>query len=224
LAAIRADGATGASMPLRICRACVSSMPIDGASLSLLDKDSRPERVGSSDEEAARVEEIQVTLGEGPVLEAFTGGAPVLVSDLASRDARWPTFAAEIASAETRALFVFPLQIGAVRLGALSLHRREPTPLGPDALSDALRVADVVALLFVGRGGDLTEGFAQRWLDGSSWTREVHQATGILISQLGVEAEEAFSRLRAFAFAHDQPLSDVASAVVAHRVRLADEE
>ena len=51
---------------------------------------------------------------------------------------------------------------------------------------------------------------------------EVHQATGIVSAQLEVSLDEAFVRLRSFAFANDRPLRDVAHDVVAHRLHLAD--
>ena len=48
---------------------------------------------------------------------------------------------------------------------------------------------------------------------------EIHQATGMLIVQLGVTAAVALSRLRAHAYAHDRLLHDVAADVVARRLR-----
>jgi hypothetical protein len=50
---------------------------------------------------------------------------------------------------------------------------------------------------------------------------EVHQATGMLIVQLGVDAATALVRLRAYAYAHDRRLSEVAGDVVARRLRFA---
>ncbi|HEX5299275.1 MAG TPA: ANTAR domain-containing protein, partial [Streptosporangiaceae bacterium] len=39
---------------------------------------------------------------------------------------------------------------------------------------------------------------------------EIDQATGMLTEQLGVGAAEAFARLRAYAYAQDRRLADVA--------------
>ena len=223
LEAIRADAAGGETTPVRICRACVVHMPIDGAALSLLGKESQIERVGSSDETTGRLEELQTTLGEGPAFDAVSLSAPVLIDDVRSVDLnRWPLFLGAIAGESACSMFVFPLQFGAVRLGALSLYRRSHGRLPGTALAAALRVADVIAMLFLGREGDLTEDFAEEWLDESSWSREVHQATGMLIAQLGIGAEESFVRLRAHAFAQGRPLSDVARDVISRRLRIGD--
>jgi hypothetical protein len=48
---------------------------------------------------------------------------------------------------------------------------------------------------------------------------EVHQATGMLIVQLGVSAAVALMRLRAYAYSHERRLQDVASDVVARQLR-----
>jgi len=49
---------------------------------------------------------------------------------------------------------------------------------------------------------------------------EIDQATGMLTVQLGVSAAEAFARLRAYAYARDRRLADVANDIVARRLRL----
>lgn len=49
---------------------------------------------------------------------------------------------------------------------------------------------------------------------GSSRVGEIHQATGMVLAQLGISAENALARLRAHAFAEQRPLVDVARAVV----------
>jgi ANTAR domain-containing protein len=49
---------------------------------------------------------------------------------------------------------------------------------------------------------------------------EVDQATGMLTVQLGVTAAEAYARLRAYAYAQDRRLADVAGDIVARRLRL----
>lgn len=224
LAAIAADGTDPRPMPLRICQTCVQSLPVDGAALSLLTAGTRRELVEGSDDVTRGIEELELTLGEGPGLSAYTSGGPVLIADLRSSVAnRWPAFAEAATAAGIQASFAFPLQLGAVRLGVLTLYRRTAGPLRAETLADALRIADIVALLLVGQGGGLTRDFDQRWLDRSSWTREIDQATGMLTVQLGINAEDAFVRLRAYSFLHGRPLSEVARSVVTRQLRLAEE-
>ena len=49
---------------------------------------------------------------------------------------------------------------------------------------------------------------------------EIDQATGMVSVQLGVAVGEAFVRLRAYAYAQDRRLGEVARDVVARRLRL----
>jgi hypothetical protein len=49
---------------------------------------------------------------------------------------------------------------------------------------------------------------------------EIGQATGMLTEQLGVGITEAFVRLRAYAYARDRRLSDIAHDIVTRRLRL----
>jgi hypothetical protein len=49
---------------------------------------------------------------------------------------------------------------------------------------------------------------------------EIDRATGMLTMQLGTGIAEAFARLRAYAYRSDRRLADVASDIVARRLRL----
>ena len=54
----------------------------------------------------------------------------------------------------------------------------------------------------------------------TSYRAEIDQATGMLTEQLGVTITDAFVRLRAYAYANDIQLADVARDIVARRLRL----
>jgi AmiR/NasT family two-component response regulator len=51
----------------------------------------------------------------------------------------------------------------------------------------------------------------------------VHHAAGMVAEQLGISIGEALARLRAYAFANDRLLTDVAEAVVGRRLRFDDQ-
>ena len=225
LDAIRAHRENDGNLPRQICEACVAALPVDGASLSLMVDGGNREEVGASDVSAASLVELEITVGEGPGLDAFTSGKPVLIADIEGEErSYWPAFADGVAALGTRAIFAFPVQLGAVRFGIFTLTRRSPGPLPADTLGQALRASDVTALLLLGTDGELTEDLGTDWLEETTWTLELHQATGMVMSQLGVGVEEAFVRLRAFAFARGMPLSDAAKQVVERRLDLAQED
>jgi hypothetical protein len=224
-AALRAHRAKDGSLPGRICDACVAALPVDGASLSLMVDGGTREGVGASGDAAAPLVELEITVGEGPGLDAFNSGSPVLVTDIEGEErGYWPAFADGAATLGTRAIFAFPLQLGAIRFGIFTLTRQAPGPLPTETLGQALRASDVMSLLLLGTNGELVEGFDADWLEETTWRREVHQATGMVMSQLGVAVEEAFVRLRAFAFAQGMPLSKVANQVLTRELTFTEEE
>ena len=84
------------------------------------------------------------TLREGPCTDAFASGGPVLEAGLGGVGmTRWPMYSNAAYEQGVRAVFAFPLQIGAVRLGVLDVHRRLPGSHPAQELSLALTFADV---------------------------------------------------------------------------------
>lgn len=218
------DGADVAGLAEQFCRACVEGLDIDGAAISLLTESPSRETLCATDAVAARLEELQYTLGEGPCIEAATTGRPVLIRDVqeTAGQSRWPVFATAVAEqAGIRALFAVPLQLGAINLGALDLYRAAPGPMSDGELRELLRAADTVALMFLGLRNDPDD---QQWWDQSSVSHaEVHQATGMVVAQLGISAQDAFARLRGYAFSQGRLLDDVARDVVARRLRFTED-
>lgn len=201
------------------CDACVRLAGASSAGLTLM-KGIRY----ATDKAATLFEELQFTLGEGPSVDAQRSAAPVLVPELGSsrERRRWPMFTPAAVDAGAAAMFMFPLRSGAVRLGVLALHRAEAGPLTAGQVSDVLLVTDIVLSMLLDEMLPPGSRPGRHHSDGVQPGRaEIHQATGMVSVQLGVTVEEALVRLRAHAFAHEQPIADVAREVVARRLRLA---
>ena len=168
------------------------------------------------------LEDLQFTLGEGPSREAAATGVPVLTPDLADCVVRWPVFAPAAMDLGARALFVFPLRIGAIGVGTMLAHRGAPGALTAGQITDALALADAVTLALLHRQWSSPEDTGQPgpgWAQPVTYRAEVHQATGMVSVQLGVGLAEALVRLRAHAWAADRLLAEVAADVVARRLR-----
>lgn len=204
-----------------VCAAVMNTAGVDGAAVTVMLRATPRETVYASDRIASDLAELTLTLGEGPGVDAFSGGT-ALVADLTSPDrlARWPVFAPAAAEAGVRAMFALPLQVGAIRLGVLELYRALPGGLDREQLADVLLLADTVcALLLDATDSDGSPPDGRRPEQAGPHHLEVHQATGMIIVQLGVTAAVALVRLRAYAYAHDRRLRDVARDVVARRLR-----
>jgi hypothetical protein len=180
-----------------------------------------------TDSLSRRVEELQLTLGEGPTLEVLAGAPALLIEDLDTPvyQARWPLFAPHAVDIGARAIFVLPLRIGAIRGGVLALYVDRPGRLSAKNLSETWVFAELALELLFDKqhgidtydGHSLTSGYFET-------QPEVHQATGMISVQLGSSVDEAFIRLRARAFAENRPLSELATDVVARRIRFDNED
>ena len=206
----------------RLCDVCAEATAMTGAGIMLMSGDVPAGSVCTTDAVSALIEDMQFMLGEGPCVDAFTEGRPVLEPDLAAPvSPRWPAFSPPVLEVSVRAVFGFPLQLGAVRLGALNLYRDQPGPLSDDQHADALVMAGVAsrAVLTMQAGASPNAVAEELDIDGE-FHLAVHQASGMAAVQLGVTVGEALIRLRAYAFLHDRTLSHVAEEVVARRLRL----
>lgn len=231
LGALLADHSEDASVLERLCTGAVSLLPVDGAAIWVTTGAVDRGFSGASDAATAELDDLQFTLGEGPCWDAARDGGPVLVGDVCgAAGERWPTFAAAATAAGVRAVFAFPVQVGAIRLGVVVLVGARPGLLGGRGVADALTVADVVALTLIDTAAHDPPGATGRPRPPEgpdlSWLRrsEVHQATGMVMAQLGVGAQEALARLRAHAFAQGRATDEVAREIVGRRLRLDDDQ
>jgi ANTAR domain/GAF domain len=205
----------------RLCDLCVDTAGVTGATLGIIGGEHRS-TVCATDEVSNRLEDLQLTFSEGPSVDAVRDGVAVLVPDLSdASDTRWPWYRQAALEAGARAAFVFPVQVGAIRLGSLALYRTSTGALGPEEAKDARTLADAAAvLLSVGTGADTAEAFVWAMDDRSRFRAEVHQAVGSTMVELDVDAKQAFAMLRAYAFATGRPIAEVAVDIMAKRLRL----
>jgi hypothetical protein len=212
-----------------VCAAVVPGVQVTGAWLSAARGVEAGHLMWVTDEVSERLAELQLTLGEGPSLDASASGGPALASDLTDGESgfRWPAFTSAACAAGAAAVFAFPLAVGAIRAGVLGLYRDRAGPLSDFQLGDALVFADTATLLLLDAGDHaatattgLGTGPGGQPAGLALHRAEIDQATGMLTEQLGVNITDAFTRLRAYAYVNDLRLADVARDIVGHRLRL----
>jgi GAF domain-containing protein len=220
LSLLSAGGETGPGTG-RLCEVCAEVSDMSGAGIMLMSNDGPVGSVCTTNKVSDLIEELQYELGEGPCVDAHREGRPVLEPDLADpATPRWLAFSPPALAAGTRAVFGFPLRVGAVRLGAMNLYRDQPGKLSDDQHADALVMADVAAqaVLAIQAKAPL-DTVATELEAGANFHLVEHQASGMVAAQLGVSVREALVRLRAHAFSHDLGLDEVAEAVVGRELR-----
>jgi len=169
----------------------------------------------------AALEEVHFTLGVGPGSDAYNHGVPIIQTDLvANPPARWLGFTGPALDAGVQAVFSFPLQVGAARIGALTLYRNEPGPLDDDRYQDAAVMAGIITGAVLAMQAGAVDGLLGAGMsDGGGFHAKVHQASGIVSVQLEIDVGEALVRLRAHAFAETRTVSDVAADVISRRLQ-----
>jgi hypothetical protein len=207
-----------------VCAAAVVLLSLRGAGLSLMVDGELRGTAGVSDPGIAVVQELQLALGEGPCVDAWRTSEAVLEPDLAvPAVVRWPAFAQAGVEAGVRAVFAFPLHLGAVRIGVLVLYGDRVGALSTDELAYGLVLADVATQVILGlQAGAPADTLHELLAKEPPHWAEIHQATGMVAVQLGVPLDEAFVRLRAHAFANERPLRLIARDIVGGHLRLED--
>jgi hypothetical protein len=208
--------------PGGLCTACAEVLAVNAASIALMGNGRTPAVTYASSTQAERLEELQFRLGIGPTFDAYRRGVSIVESDLVGRPAaRWLGFIGPAVDNGIEAVFAFPLQVGAARLGTLTLYQSEPGPLDDDTYADALVMADVVTrALLIMEAGMFNGALADELRDDGAYRAEIHQASGMLSVQLNIDVGEALARLRARAIADDTTVAHLAAAVIARRVRV----
>ncbi len=205
----------------RLCQVCADVTGATGAGIMLMAGDIPRGSVCTTDAVSAVIEQLQYDLGEGPCVDAYHQDRPVFEPDLADpATPRWMAFTGPAVDAGARAVFGFPLQVGAVRLGALNIYNNRPGSLTDDQYTDALVMADVAAQAVLLLQAEAPPDMVAVELESNgNFQYVVHQASGMVAAQLAVTVGQALIRLRAHAFGNDRSLTDVARDVVDRRLR-----
>ena len=208
--------AAGLPLPDRLCRAAVDLLGCDGGAITMAYTLVARVTLCVTDATAGYLEETQDVVGQGPGPDAFTTGAyarfDLLEAD--GPDPRWPLLESDSLTAlAPLVVHALPMGEGADRaVGVLTLYQRG---VGRDVdLDAALIVSRVVAAALLADGPSMQEAGQGPW----SERAEVHQATGMVVAQLGVPERDALALLRAHAYSHDQSLRRTAHDVLTRRL------
>ncbi|WIX87144.1 GAF and ANTAR domain-containing protein [Amycolatopsis sp. DG1A-15b] len=224
LLALLGDSGGGLEVVRRICGLCVTELAVSGAGVSVM---GGPLTEGSqvllhaTDDAGVKLEDLQLTVGEGPSVDAYNSGGPVIVPDLELEHRRWPVFVPGAAGFGVAAVCSFPLQVGAARFGVLNLHRTTSGPMTGQQLSGAFTLAEAATVALL---DDVEAPGSTRLRGQGDVHNAVHQATGILTIQLGVSVQDALLRIRAHAYTHQLTLNEVGRQIVGHELHLQTEE
>jgi len=205
-----------------LCTVAAEVTELSGAGITLSSAADEQTKWCSSNSVAQELMDLEFMLAEGPGDEASRSGvANEEMNLLSPASSRWMLYAPEAAATGARAVFGFPVHMGSIRFGALSLFRDEPGPLTDAQTSDAYLMASVIGRAILAmQAGAPGEGLAGELEGQSSFDFAVHQAAGMLSVQGSLSVRDALVALRAHAFATKTPPTVLAERVVQRKVRL----
>lgn len=198
---------------------CVEVLDADAAGIMLVAPDGELRVMASSSDAMRMVELFELQSQEGPCLDCYRTGEPVVNQDLASADGRWPLFAPIALSAGFGAADAIPMRLRKQTIGALNLFQSNPGSLGQQDLKAAQALADIATIAILQHRAMHEARTVNDQLNHALTSRIIiEQAKGVLAERQHLDMHDAFARLRNHARNHNRRLGDVAVDVVEGRL------
>lgn len=193
------------------------------AGVILSDQRGNLRLAASTDHQSRVLEVFAVSNSEGPCIDAFHTGEPVVNVSPSDMHSRWPAFTEAAVAAGFTSTHVVPMRIRDEVLGALSVFFRDEHTLTDDeqAILQALASVATIGLLHEStpRQREVLAEQMQATLD---LQITVEQAKGVVAETLDVNVDVAFHRLREHGLRHRMALSAVALGVIDGTIAPAD--
>jgi GAF domain-containing protein len=179
-----------------------------------MQSNGQPETVACSDPVAARVDQVQYELDNGPCLHAMRAGHLVRIEDTQDK-ALWPEFERRAASHGIRSCLALPLYADGRSVGALNLYAREAAAFGAAQEQRAEDFAENAsgALMLAKRLASRADLIEQLRSTLASRT-VIDQALGIIMAREHCTQSRAFAILRSASQSSNVKLRDIAAAIV----------
>ncbi|MCW2839568.1 MAG: hypothetical protein JWR55_1051 [Aeromicrobium sp.] len=207
------------SLPERLCEAGRQMLAADGAAITLSTPAGVRVPICATDGISARLQDLEDVVDQGPTVDAVQTGTMLIERFGEGGEERWPMMSEHGARLGfTGTLIAVPLVVDQRVIGALSAHRQPPERTGDRDIGAFLGVALATALL---QEPSLSlEGVTAS----GDWPSraQLHQATGMIVAQVGVHPHDALALLKGQAFAQGTTLPDIAEQIIQRRINFRD--
>ncbi|HUQ64462.1 MAG TPA: GAF and ANTAR domain-containing protein [Acidimicrobiales bacterium] len=180
-------------------------------------------RVLASSSEAMRLLEVfEAESDQGPCVDCYRSGGPIVGRDLTAADSPWPDFAPRAVAAGFLSVQAVPMRLRGRTIGAMNMYRRERGPMPDIDVVAAQALADVSTIAILQHRSALGAQALNEQLHHALSARVViEQAKGVVAERTGLDMEQSFARLRRHARNHGLRLTDVAQDVTTKAVPVA---
>ena len=195
---------------------CVDVLDVAAAGVMVVAPAGDLRLMASSSETMRALELFELQADEGPCLDCFLTGLPVVQRDLAATASDWPRVSSAALAAGFRSVQALPMRLRGTVLGALNLFHVHPGKMRPADLEAGQALADVATIAILQHRATLETQLLNEQLNEALNTRIViEQAKGMVAEHESLDMEQAFATLRYHARSHNLRLADVARAVIA---------
>ncbi|KRB37250.1 GAF and ANTAR domain-containing protein [Microbacterium sp. Root180] len=204
-----------------LCSPLRAAVSMPGAVISTLGSPMGSQTVCASTTLGARIDEVQIDLGEGPSWQALRTRRPVAASDLQlDGGTEWPGAWAALRELDVGALYAFPLYVGTVSIGSIALYSMAARELSGTDIAGLSKLAVIVSGTLLRRALGRLEVSDDEAADEPYSRRQVHQATGMIAARNRIDVDDALVLLRGHAYAAGLPVREIAAEVIARRLDL----
>ncbi|HEX6354863.1 GAF and ANTAR domain-containing protein [Actinophytocola sp.] len=193
----------------------VELLDADAAGIMLADQRGGLRVMASSAEEARLLELYELQSDEGPCLDCYRSGRPVVRDDLVAMRTSWPLFTEQLQALGFHSAQALPMRLRNETIGALNLFRLEPGRLNEADLRIGQAMAHVATVgLMQERAIAASELLATQLQTALTSRVQLEQAKGMLAQRAGLPMDQAFQLMRDYARSRGRRLSDVAAQII----------
>jgi GAF domain-containing protein len=193
------------------------------AGVLLADPDGTLRVLASSTEQLRIVELFEVQAQEGPCLDCFRSGQPVINEDLTHVHGLWPQFAPVAVGGGYRSVHALPVRLRDQVIGALNLFRAGPGRLDELDVRAAQAIADATAISILQQRALQEARLLADQLRAALDSRVlIEQAKGMLAERAQLSVSDAFVTMRRYARDHNERITGVSRAIIDGTLSVAD--
>jgi GAF domain-containing protein len=185
----------------------------ESTSITLI-RGGRPFTAAHVKQLALDADELQYEQGHGPCMDAGRTATVLVVEDMGT-DVRWPDYAARVTERGVRSSMSTPLPYQGATIGALNVYATSPRAFRPDDVPVAQEIASYIAVAVANADAHSeVRQVGEQMREAMESRSVIDMAKGMLMSQHGCSAEEAFTILSHASQRSNRKLRDIARAMV----------
>lgn len=198
----------------RLADRCLDVLDVSASGIMLADASGDLRVMASSSETMRLLELFEVQSQEGPCLDCYRSGRPVVNRDLATATEQWPRFAVEAREAGFASVHALPMRLRGSVIGALNLFHETAGRMTQADVDAGRALADIATIAILQHRAAHEAQLINEQLNNALNTRVViEQAKGMIAEREALDLESSFLLLRNHARNHNLRLADVATAI-----------